>query len=642
MNGVADTYNVECEEETGISGTSAYPTIAIASGASNLPSNATFAGNTTSTTCSTANGGTTTTSGSGTTEEYVTICQIAGTPAASQSPSAALQFTATPGPFTGSTLVPINSATLDINYVNPSTPTCIDPATAGTTTTFYEGTNSKYTVECEDTSGVSGVPAYPSQLAETGSLSWGGSTATFGTGGGSTCSTSSGGTTTTSGSGTTEDYILECSLADSPVPADAGSHTSTYQATNSVGVSSGNGTSGANSGTLTVNVTTDTVTCIDPASGGSSATFAEGTDATYQVECEDTSGISGVTAYPSSVTINSGAFPVDANQTFGGSAQTTCGIGSGATTTTSGSGTTEDYITECALTADTTAADASGGPNYPFNFTATGPSGYGGTAAPSGTLTATAATPKATGCLDPASGGSTTTFYAGALNSYTTECYAESGVTGVSAYPATVTPTAGTGLPSDATFGGNGPTSACGIGNGATTTTSGSGTTEEYITECAVAENAVSADDGTYTSEFQASAAGAAASGLLTINVQPPTTTCSAPAAAGTTTTFTDGSSGSYSVTCYTQGFSSANAGNYPASINITSGSLPAQGAGITYGGSYQTTCAIGSGATTTTSGSGATEEYETVCKVAGTPVDGLRGDLPARLHRQPGFRRGC
>ena len=182
-----------------------------------------------------------------------------------------------------------------------------------------------------------------------------------------------------------------------------------------------------------------------------------------------------------------------------------------------GSGTTEEYITVCALGGDTTAADATGGPTYPFNFTATGAGGNGSTAAPSGTLTVTAATPKASACIDPATAGSTVAFNSssgGTANSYTTECYAESGVTGVTAYPASVTPTGGTGLPGDATFGGNGPTSACGIGSGATTTTSGSGTTEEYITECAVGENAVSADNGTYTSNFQSSAAGATASGL--------------------------------------------------------------------------------------------------------------------------------
>ncbi len=512
-NTVASNYNVECEEETGISGTSAYPTINIASGATNLPANATFGGAATSSSCGVGSGATTTTSSSGTTELYVTICAMSGTPVASQSPNAALQFTGTPGAFAGSTLVPVTSATLDINYLNPTTPTCIDPATGGSTTTFFEGTaNSAYTVECEDQSGVTGSASYPTQIAETGSLSWGGSTATFGTGGGSTCSTANGATTTTSGTGTVEFYILECALKDSPVPADAGTHVTTYQATNSVGVSSGNGTSGANSGNLTVNVTTDTPTCIDPASGGSSATFAEGTVAAYQVECEETSGVTGVTAYPNSITINSGALPVDANQTFGGSAQTTCGIGSGATTTTSGSaGTTEEYVTICALGGDTTAADATGGPTYPFNFTATGAGGNGSTAAPSGTLTVTAATPKTSACIDPATAGSTATFNSspgGTANSYTTECYAESGVTGVTAYPATVTPTGGTGLPGDATFGGNGPTSACGIGNGATTTTSGTGTVEEYITECAVAENAVSADNGTYTSNFQSSAAG--------------------------------------------------------------------------------------------------------------------------------------
>ena len=91
-NGEASNYNVECEEETGISGTSAYPTINIASGAANLPANATFGGAATSSTCGVGSGATTTTSSSGTTEQYITICAMSGTPATSQSPNAALQI----------------------------------------------------------------------------------------------------------------------------------------------------------------------------------------------------------------------------------------------------------------------------------------------------------------------------------------------------------------------------------------------------------------------------------------------------------------------------------------------------------------------------------------------------------------------
>ncbi len=797
VDGQASSYNgtagVECYEETAISGTAAYPaSIAISSGT--LPTGATFAGSN-QTTCSSSSGGTTTTSGSGTTEEYILECSLADTPPANYNTPAPLQFTATPSPFTGSTLTNTTSATLNVTFVAPSTPTCIDPAIAGSSVTFDEGTSSLYTVECEQTTGVSSVASYPTQITIAsgsfpsssahmpGGTSTGTEPGTPGTGTGTSSTTACG--TTTSGTGTTEDYILECDFEDSPVPADAAGNPNvfTFNATNTNGVTSGNGTSAANSGnlsvnvapstptcidpaaggssatfvegtnasytveceatsgisgvtaypssisvnsgalpadanqkfggsaqttcgigsgattttsgtgttedyitecalsgdttpadfsggpsypfnftatgpggygtsatsgTLTVNVAAATVTCIDPASGGSSATFAEGAVAAYTVECEATSGISGVTAYPSSITVNSGAFPPDANQKFGGSAQTTCGIGSGATTTTSGTGTTEDYITECALSADTTAADATGGPNYPFNFTATGPGGDGGTAAPSGTLTATAATAKATACLDPAAAGSTTTFGSsagGTNNSYTTECYAESGVTGVTAYPATVTPTGGTGLPGDATFGGNPPTSACGIGSGATTTTSGSGTTEEYITECAVAEDAVTADNGTYTSNFQSSAVGATASGLLTINVSGPSDICLDPASAGSTTTFREGIANTYNVECYGTGFGTASPNNYPASItanDVTPSSQFLDGtANFPSGSNPPTTCAVGSGGTTTTSGSGLTEEYILECAITDTPSGTATGSYVASFTAQPGSAGG-
>ncbi len=656
--GTSSLYTVECEQTTGVASLASYPTqITIASGS--FPSSTPHmpGGTSTGTEPGTPGSGTgtnsttacgTTTSGTGTTEDYILECDFQDSPVpadAAGNPNVfTFNATNTNGVTSGNGTSGANSGNLSVT-VQAATTTCIDPASGGSSVTFVEGTNATYNVECEATSGISGVTAYPSSISVNSGALPADANQKFGGSAQTTCGIGSGATTTTSGTGATEDYITECALSGDTTPADAGA--SPYPFNFTATGPGGDGTS-ATSGTLTVNVGAPTVTCIDPASGGSSATFAEGTDATYQVECEATSGISGVTAYPSSITVNSGAFPADANQTFGGSAQTTCGIGSGATTTTSGTGATEDYITECALTADTTAADATGGPNYLFNFTATGPGGDGGTAAPSGTLTAIAATPKATGCIDPASAGSTTTFGSsagGTPNSYTTECYAESGVTGVTAYPATVTPTGGTGLPGDATFGGNGPTSACGIGSGATTTTSGSATTEEYITECAVAEDAVSADNGTYTSNFQSSAAGATASGLLTINVSGPSDICLDPASAGSTTTFREGIANTYTVECYGTGFGTASPNNYPASItanNVTpSGTFLDGTANFPSGSNPPTTCAVGSGGTTTTSGSGLTEEYILECTVADTPSASATGSYVASFTAQPGSAGG-
>ena len=83
-------------------------------------------------------------------------------------------------------------------------------------------------------------------------LPGGGSTGTEpgapGTGTGTNSTSACG--TTTSGSGATEFYILECDFQDSSVPADTAGNPNpfTFNATNVVGVTSGNGTSGQNSG----------------------------------------------------------------------------------------------------------------------------------------------------------------------------------------------------------------------------------------------------------------------------------------------------------------------------------------------------------------------------------------------------------
>ena len=52
------------------------------------------------------------------------------------------------------------------------------------------------------------------------------------------------------------------------------------------------------SGPLNITVNAPTVTCIDPASGGTATTFYENTANTYTVECEAQSGISGRDGLP--------------------------------------------------------------------------------------------------------------------------------------------------------------------------------------------------------------------------------------------------------------------------------------------------------------------------------------------------------
>ncbi len=269
--------------------------------------------------------------------------------------------------------------------VGAPTVTCIDPASGGTATSFHEGVTSAYTVECEEQSGISGVTAYPSAIAiASGSLPADGNP-TFAT----STSSSPACTTGTSGSGATEEYILECNLSDTPTTSDAGAYPLTFTATGAGGAGT------VTSGTLTVTVNAPTVACIDPATGGTSTTFYTGSLSSYTVECEEQSGISGVTAYPSSIAIASGSLPADGNPTFA----TSTSSSPACTTGISGSGATEEYILECNLSDTATNSD---GGSYPFTFTATGAGGVGTTT--SGTLTVTVA-PPSTSCSTPASGG---------------------------------------------------------------------------------------------------------------------------------------------------------------------------------------------------------------------------------------------
>ena len=391
---------------------------------------------------------------------------------------------------------------------------CTTPASTGSAATFVVGTNASYAVSCREQTGISGTAAYPTITINTDTVPADGNPALQVT---ASC------TTSTSGSGTSELYIRSCNFTDTPTTADvAGSpYSATFTATPTA--FTGSTLTPITSGALTVTVVNPTVTCIDPASGGSSVTFAEGTAASYLVECEEQSDLSGVTAYPSAIAVASGALPADANQTFA----TTTASTPPCTTGTSGSGATEQYILECKLSATTTSADASGSP-YPFTFTATGAGGVG--TVTSGTLTVNVA-PATLSCTAPAAAGTSTTFFSsasGQANSYNVVCQGQSGISGVTAYPGSIA-FATQNLPADVSF-----------GSGCTQSTSGSGATENYILTCPLTENAVTADDGTYTATFTAAGPGgngSVTSGTLTLAVSPPTVACSTPAAGGTTAT---------------------------------------------------------------------------------------------------------
>ena len=252
---------------------------------------------------------------------------------------------------------------------------CTTPASGGTSVTFHAGVTSTESIVCQEETGISGTSAYPTISIATDTLPADGNP---------TLATGASCTTSTSGSGTTEQYIEHCNFSDTPTAADESgtAYTATFTATPAA--FTGSTLTPITSGTLSVTVNAPTVTCIDPASGGSSTTFYMGSANTYTVECEEQSGISGVTAYPSSIVINSGSLPADGNPTF-------------ATSTSSSPGLHHRDLglrrhraihSQCALADTPTASD---GRSYPFTFTATGAGGVGTTT--SGTLTVTIARP---------------------------------------------------------------------------------------------------------------------------------------------------------------------------------------------------------------------------------------------------------
>ncbi len=214
-----------------------------------------------------------------------------------------------------------------------------------------------------------------------------------------------------------------------------------------------------------------TYTCTTPASGGTAATFYTGVNNSQSIVCYGVSGVSGTTAYPASITLNSGTLPSGAVEATSTTSSPAC------TQSTSGSGTTEHYILTCPLTDNPTTSQLG---TYPVTFVAN-PGTDGGTATTSGTDTITVSN-TTQACIAPAAGGTATSMAPGYTNTYTVQCENETHVSGQAQYPSSITIASG-GLPADAnqTFATTTSSSpAC------VQSTSGSGTTEEYILSCAL------------------------------------------------------------------------------------------------------------------------------------------------------------
>ncbi len=583
--GSTNTYTVQCENQTHVSGQAQYPSsITIASGGLPADANQTFATSTSSSPACTQS-----TSGSGTTEQYILNCAFTATPTAADAGSYPLTFTSTVNGVT------LTSGTLTIT-VAPETEACTAPAPTGTSTTFNSsdaGTNNSFSVACYGTGTLAAT--YPTSITSTGTLPADIVEAT-------STSSSPACTRSTSGSGLTEHYILTCPVTEDAVTADNGTYTANFVASDS------NDGATVTSGTWTLTVTGPSDVCTSPASGGTATTFKAGIANTFSVTCYGTGFPSASPGnYPASIALNTGTLPADVSEATSTSSSPAC------TQSTSGSGLTEQYILTCAISETPTASDIG---TYPVTFTAT-PGANGGTTVNTGTWTLTVAAINPT-CIAPASGGSATTFYEGAANSYTVQCEAQSGVSGVAAYPTSINFATGS-LPAD----GN-PTLATSTSSSpaCTHTTSGSGATEQYILDCALSDTPTNADTGSYPLTFTAvgpGGAGTVTSGTLTITITPPTTTCSAPAAGGTSTTWTEGTASSFSVVCYSQGFASASPGNYPSSITLNTGTLPSHA-------TEATSTSSSPACTQSTSGSGASEEYILTCPVADTPNSSEQG----------------
>ncbi len=179
-------------------------------------------------------------------------------------------------------------------------------------------------------------------------------------------------TKSTSGSGLTEHYILTCPVTENAVTADNGVYTANFVASDS------NNTATVTSGTWTLTVAGPTTTCTAPAAGGTTTSWSDGAASTFSVVCYSQGFASASPGnYPASITLNTGTLPSHATEATSTSSSPAC------TQSTSGSGTSEEYILTCPV-ADTPASSENG--TYHATFLATG--GANGAAnATSGTWT---------------------------------------------------------------------------------------------------------------------------------------------------------------------------------------------------------------------------------------------------------------
>ena len=226
-----------------------------------------------------------------------------------------------------------------------------------------------------------------------------------------------------------------------------------------------------------------TYTCTTPASGGTAVTFYAGVSNSQSIVCYGVSGVSGTTAYPASITLNSGTLPSGAVEATTTTSSPAC------TQSVSGSGTTEHYILTCPLTDNPTTSQVG---SYPVTFVAN-PGTDGGTATVSGTDTITVSN-TTQACTAPASGGTSTTMVPGYANTYTRRVRKRDPRFGPGPVPELdrhrLGRSSGDANPTFATTTSSSP--AC------VQSTSGSGTTEEYILSCAFTATPTAADAGTY------------------------------------------------------------------------------------------------------------------------------------------------
>ena len=350
-----------------------------------------------------------------------------------------------------------------------------------------------------------------------------------------------------------------------------------------------------------------TYTCTTPATGGTAVTLYTGVNNSQSIVCYGVSGVTGTTAYPASITVNSGTLPSSAVDATSTTSSPAC------TQSTSGSGTTEHYILTCPLT-DNPATSELG--TYPVTFIAN-PGTNGGAATVSGTDTITVSN-TTQACIAPAAGGTATTMTPGYTNTYTVQCENQTHVSGQAQYPSSITIASG-GLPADANQTFNTTTPGC------TQSTTGSGTTQQYILSCALTATPTAADAGSYPMTFTSTVNGVPfTSGTLTVTVAPETLACTAPASTGTATTFfssSGGSANSFSVACYGTGSLAA---TYPTSISST-GTLPSD---IVESTSTSSTPPC----VKSTSGSGLTEHYILTCPVTENAVTADNGVYTANF----------